>query len=230
MEGRPIDPPYDDDDNGDDNPIDPAVTTADGLPVNLYTWKGETQGKAFTLAQYQKYNNAVSIDPQTGLISITFGMNAAAEKEELLLMMEQVIQWNANNTPTSVTNRIDGIKYRLNKAVATDGVYDAWELVLFWTLAVKPSLFAPLVLTDSVLSTYVTLAVEKNGGTLATRIQSDVSRAKNPNAPLPTPQPGSDTDNPNPAPKNDPESKSNLTLWLVAVVVVILIVLMSKIQ
>jgi hypothetical protein len=154
-------------------------------------------------------------------------MNAAAEKEDLLLMMEQVIQWNANNTATAVTNRIDGIKTKLNKAASTDGVYDAWELVLMWTLAVKPALFAPVVLTDSVLNTYVMLAVEKNGGTLATRIQSDIVRTKDPDAPLPTPQPGSDTDNPNPVPTGgaNPIFSSNLTPWLVAVVVAILLLL-----
>jgi hypothetical protein len=203
------------------------TVTIDGLPVNLFTWMGNTTGKNTTLAMYQKYNNAVSIDPATGLISITFAMNAAAEKEDLLLMMEQVIQWNANNTATAVTNRIDGIKTKLNKAASTDGVYDAWELVLMWTLAVKPALFAPVVLTDSVLNTYVMLAVEKNGGTLATRIQSDIVRTKDPDAPLPTPQPGSDTDNPNPVPTGgaNPIFSSNLTPWLVAVVVAILLLL-----
>ncbi|MFN8349415.1 MAG: hypothetical protein U0X91_30720 [Spirosomataceae bacterium] len=215
-------------DPGTGNPpvVETDTTTADGLPVNLFTWLGTNTGKATTLAMYQKYNNAVMLDPATGTISISFGMNAAAEKEDLLLMMEQVIQWNANNPPTPVTARIDTIKAKLNKAVPTDGVYDAWELVLFWTLAVKPMLFAPLVLTDSVLNTYVLLAVEKNGGTLATRIQSDVSRTKDPTAPLPNPKPGSDTDNPNPTPTGvNPTAGSNLTPWLVAVVVAILILL-----
>jgi hypothetical protein len=209
---------------------DPETVTADGLPANLFTWLGTTTGKNTTLAMYQKYNNAVTLDPQTGLISVAFGMNAAAEKEDLLLLMEQVIQWNANNTPTAVTTRIDSIKTKLNKAVPTDGVYDAWELVLFWTLAVKPTMFAPLVLTDSVLNIYVILAVEKNGATLATRIQTDWLRTKNPNAPLPTPQPGSDTDNPNPTPNGGttPTQNSNLTPWLVAVVVALLILLVLK--
>lgn len=232
--GNPIDTG-----NGNGNPTDnpPIVvypetetTTTDGLPVNLFTWLGNTTGKNTTLAMYQKYNNAVNIDPATGLVSIAFAMNAAAEKEDLLSMMEQVIQWNANNTATAVTNRIDTIKTKLNKAASTDGVYDAWELVLMWTLAVKPTLFAPVVLTDSVLNTYVMLAVEKNGGTLATRIQADIIRTKDPDAPLPNPQPGSDTDNPNPTPTGgtNPIYNSNLTPWLVAVVVSIIVLLVLK--
>lgn len=219
--------PFDTPNEGNNPFANPSNTTADGLPVNLFTWLGDTQGKTVTLSMYEKYNNAVSIDP-TGLISVTFSMNAATEKEDLLLIMEQVIQWNANNTPTPVTSRIDSIKTKLNKAVATDGVYDAWELVLFWTMAVKPSLFTPLILSDSVLNTYVMLAVEKNGGTLATRVQSDVSRAKNPNNPLPTPQPGSDTDNPNPTPKPGSSQNSNLAPWLLAVVIAIILILILQ--
>lgn len=223
----PYDEPPTDEPGSPGTPItDPAAITADGLPINLFTWLGTTQGKLTTLAMYDKYNNAVTLDPKTGLVTISFGMSAAAEKEDLLVMMEQVIQWNANNVPTALTSQIDAIKTKLNKAVPTDGVYDAWELVLFWTIAVKPSLFAPLVLTDSVLNTYVMLAVEKNGDTLATRIQSDVSRAKDPNTPLPNPQPGSDTNDPNPQPDtNTPNSTGNITPWILAVVVVIILIL-----
>ncbi|AYQ31969.1 hypothetical protein [Runella sp. SP2] len=205
----------------------PTPTTPDGLPSNLFTWMGETQGKTVTLAMYNKYNNAVTLDPATGLISVSFGLNATAEKEELLTLFEQVIQWNANNTATDVSTRIGKIRTKLNKAVPTDGVYDAWELALFWSLAVNPTVFLPVALTDSVLDTYVMLAVEKNGATLATRIQTDWLRLRNPNNPLPNPQPGSDTNDPNPTPTGGttPVNNSNLTPWLVAVVVMILLLL-----
>ena len=208
----------------------PNPVTADGLPANLFTWLGDTTGRNTTLAMYQKYNNAVTLDPVTGLLSVSFGMGATAEKEDLLLMMEQVIQWNANNTPTAVTTRIDTIKTKLNKAASTDGVYDAWELAILWVISVNPALFAPVSFSDSLLNTYVTLAVEKNGGTLATRIQSDYLRTKDPNAPLPNPQPGADTNDPNPVPMGGttPVYNTKLVPWIIAVVVAILILLALK--
>ncbi|WP_428658938.1 hypothetical protein [Runella sp.] len=217
-----------------------ANVTLGGLPQNIYP--NSNIGVISTNAIYLKYSQYFSVDNNTSKISIREIPNDNATWKEILQVFQNVDNW-AQLNPNDVTptiERVVNILMKLRRVSETDAPYDAYELILFWNIAVRPDYFLPIFFTESIYSTYVTLAKEYTYEMLFTRVQNDRQRAVNPNSPIVTPQENYPNYNPptngSPSPSNPntpvtPSTgtkTSNVWTWVALVFVLVLIILIMR--
>jgi hypothetical protein len=167
-----------------------ANVTLSGLPQNLYPNSAAYIGIAKTALFFQTYTACFSIDTDTSKINIQGVENSAESWKTILQFWQDIDNW-AQANPADVTpkiQRLSDMLIRLRKAADTDAPYDAYELILFFNIAIRPEYFLPFFFADSVYSLYVTLAKEYTYQMLFTRVQNDRQRAKDPNATIVTPQ------------------------------------------
>lgn len=220
-----------------------ANVRPNGFPQNLYP--NDPFGSIKTLALYAKFTDCFSLDAATSKITIKPEVGNTAENwKQILQLFQDVDNW-AQLFPADVTpmvTRISNILLKLRKASDTDAPYDAYELILFWNIALRPDYFLPFFFAESVYNTYIILAKDYTYEMLFTRVQNDRQRAINPNAPIVTPKqaypnytpPPSSGGNPSPSDPNTPvtpkpdEKKTSVWTWVALVFVLVLIILIAR--
>lgn len=217
-----------------------ANVLSNGLPQNLYPESspfiqlGQQSGIFRTSLLYQKYKDAFVLDSATGSVQISNYTTSESNWREILQLFQDIDTW-AQLNPNDVTptiQRISDTLMALRKASSTDEVYDAYELLLFWNMAVRPDYFSPLMVTaKTFVSTYIVLAKDYTYQVVYTRLYNDFQRAKNPNSPIKTPTEVYPNYTPpvtgNPAnPDNPVTTTSKSMIWTVLAVLVVIVLLL----